>query len=69
MYEMHKNITFNTNKLTYTIKYIIISRVNDYTKRDVNQGKNIRISRYFYEENVSSNIGPVHGGDSGRMRH
>ena len=45
MYEMHKNITFNTNKLTYTIKYIIISRVNDYTKRDVNQGKNIRIWR------------------------
>lgn len=69
MYEMHKNITFNTNELTYTIKYIIISRVNDYTKRDVNQGKNIRIWRYFYEENVSSNIGRVNGGDSGRMRH
>ena len=50
MYEMHKNITFNINKLTYTIKYIIISCVNDYTKRDVNQGKNIRIWRYFYEE-------------------
>ena len=49
MYKMHKNITFNINKLTYTIKYIIISRVNDYTKRDVNQGKNIRIWRYFYE--------------------
>ena len=34
MYKMHKNITFNINKLTHTIKYIIISRVNDYTKRD-----------------------------------
>lgn len=66
---MHKNITFNINKLTYTIKYIIISCVNDYTKHDVNQGKNIRIWRYFYEENVSSNIGCVNGGDSGRMRH